>query len=248
MKNLRIAKKTRKILTNYFYLPNMSYDPAKNNLSVIAAKSFGLGAVILISLVVVTTTQSVLLSTLGFLILFLSIFHFGEFLSTSLFQTLEVDDDSFILEDGDLHIFYAASIVEILIRHFAFNKCRYSDTIFYLGFFLAIMGQAIRSLAMYTAKQNFSHYIQRQHNPKHQLVTSGIYSVLRHPSYFGWFYWIIGVQLVSQNIVCLGLGVYKIWWFFNQRIEFEEGLLVEFFKEDYEKYRKETITGIPLIP
>lgn len=225
----------------------MSYDPGKNDLSVIASKSFGLGAAILVALVVVITAESEVLTTLGYLVVFLGVFHFGEFLSTSLFQTLEVDDDSFILADGDLHIFYAATVAEVVMRSLVY-KCRYSSAVFYIGLMLAVMGQIIRSLAMYTAKQNFSHYIQRRHDPKHRLVTSGIYSVLRHPSYFGWFYWIMGVQLVSQNILCLGLGLYRIWWFFHERIRFEEGLLVDFFKEDYEKYRKRTITGIPFIP
>ncbi|CAN0453530.1 unnamed protein product, partial [Hapterophycus canaliculatus] len=36
---------------------------------------------------------------------------------------------------------------------------------------------------------------ERQREESHQLVTSGVYRFLRHPSYFGWFWWSLGTQV-----------------------------------------------------
>ena len=36
----------------------------------------------------------------------------------------------------------------------------------------------------------------------HVLVTSGIYSLVRHPGYFGWFWWSVGTQILMFNPIC----------------------------------------------
>ena len=90
-----------------------------------------------------------------------------------------------------------------------------------LGLFLMVLGQAVRSLAMVQAGANFTHTIQRRKREGHVLVTRGVYSVLRHPSYFGFFWWGLGTQLVLGNVVCfLGYAV-VLWLFFAERIKSE---------------------------
>lgn len=42
--------------------------------------------------------------------------------------------------------------------------------------------------------------VQCEKNAGHVLVTHGVYSIFRHPSYVGWFYWSIGTQVSSGNI------------------------------------------------
>jgi protein-S-isoprenylcysteine O-methyltransferase len=39
---------------------------------------------------------------------------------------------------------------------------------------------------MLSCGSNFSHTIMEEKDEEHKLVTNGIYSILRHPSYFGW--------------------------------------------------------------
>lgn len=43
------------------------------------------------------------------------------------------------------------------------------------GLLVVIAGQAIRTLAMYTAGSNFHHIVQTKQANSHQLVTDGIY-------------------------------------------------------------------------
>ncbi len=43
--------------------------------------------------------------------------------------------------------------------------------------------------------------------------------VSRHPSYFGFFYWSVGSQILLCNPICLVGFTVSLWRFFNQRIK-----------------------------
>ena len=90
-----------------------------------------------------------------------------------------------------------------------------------VGFLLIVMGQSLRTLAMVHAGRNFNHTVQVVRKEGHVLVKSGVYSVFRHPSYFGYFWWEIGMQLVMGNAVCLVTHTLVLWKFFNTRIRSE---------------------------
>lgn len=100
---------------------------------------------------------------------------------------------------------------------------------------------------MKTAGQSFNHIVQAKKSDTHALVTTGIYSSLRHPSYFGFFWWAVGTQLTLGNSVSLVGYVYVLWKFFRHRITQEEHFLVQFFGVDYVEYRKRVGTGIPYV-
>ncbi|KFY44377.1 hypothetical protein V495_03489 [Pseudogymnoascus sp. VKM F-4514 (FW-929)] len=109
-----------------------------------------------------------------------------------------------------------------------------------LGLLLVPLGQLVRSLAMVQAGGNFNHIVQARKASTHQLVTSGIYSVSRHPSYFGFFWWGLGTQLVLGNVVCFVGYAGVLWVFFKRRIAGEEEYLVRFFGREYIDYRART--------
>lgn len=83
------------------------------------------------------------------------------------------------------------------------------------------LGQMTRSLAMSQAGSNFNHNVQVERKEGHVLVQHGVYAVLRHPSYFGFFWWGLGTQLVLQNVVCLVGYAVVLWRFFANRIRRE---------------------------
>jgi len=116
-----------------------------------------------------------------------------------------------------------------------------------LGLALVLLGQGIRSLAMAQAGTNFNHIPAKTHRAGHELVTRGVYGWLRHPSYFGFFWWAIGTQLLVGNAVCGVVYVVVLWVFFSDRIRGEEEHLVQFFGEQYLEFRKRTGVGIPFI-
>ncbi|PQE10758.1 prenyl cysteine carboxyl methyltransferase Ste14 protein [Rutstroemia sp. NJR-2017a BBW] len=114
-----------------------------------------------------------------------------------------------------------------------------------LGFLLILLGQTIRTMAMMEAGTNFNHIVQYTKARTHSLVTSGIYGYLRHPSYFGFFWWGLGTQMVLGNPICFVGYTVALWRFFNRRIKGEEALLVKFFGDEYVDYRQRTVVGIP---
>ena len=71
------------------------------------------------------------------------------------------------------------------------------------------------------------------------LVTSGIYSVLRHPMYVGMIFWLIGYPIFLQSGLTLGSSTL---WILNilywRRIE-EKELLEKY--EKYKEYKMRTI-------
>lgn len=71
--------------------------------------------------------------------------------------------------------------------------------------------------------------------------------MLRHPSYFGFYYWALGSQLMMMNPVCLIGFAGALHHFFSERIDYEERLLVRFFGQNYRDYQARTRTGLPLI-
>ena len=87
-----------------------------------------------------------------------------------------------------------------------------------IGFTMLVMGQLVRSLAMIRAGSNFNHIVQLTQKQGHVLVKDGIYGVLRHPSYFGFWWWGLGTQVMLGNGICLLGYAVVLWRFFRHRI------------------------------
>ncbi|TID14746.1 putative prenyl cysteine carboxyl methyltransferase ste14 [Venturia nashicola] len=182
----------------------------------------------------------------------LSLFHFLEFWTTARYNLPNANVSAFLLFDNGLayQIAHATAMVEATITSICFPgwQARFSPAwVRGLGLGLIIVGQLFRSLAMVTAGTNFNHQVQRKRAIGHQLVTTGVYGVLRHPSYFGFFWWAIGTQLLVGNPFCLVAYVLVLWRFFSRRIQGEELYLVGFFGDEYVQFRKSTRVGIPFI-
>lgn len=101
---------------------------------------------------------------------------------------------------------------------------------------------------MVKAGQSFNHIVQQKRGDTHVLVTDGIYALFRHPSYFGFFWWALGTQMVMGNAVCFWLYAGVLWRFFSGRVKVEEEYLVQFFGDGYREYRRRVGTKIPGIP
>lgn len=66
---------------------------------------------------------------------------------------------------------------------------------------MVLCGEGLRKAAMLTAGSNFNHIVQNEKAQSHVLVTSGVYSYFRHPSYVGWFYWSTGTQVSNVQLI-----------------------------------------------
>ncbi|XBW36580.1 hypothetical protein QEN19_002155 [Hanseniaspora menglaensis] len=185
-------------------------------------------------------------------IIFLCLFHFLEFYITAKYNPTQVTTNSYIIRNGNEYtVATLFSIFECIITTYYFNKNRNLtlklQIIMVLGMLMAITGQVFRSLAMITCGKSFNHIVQSTKKGDHQLITSGIYQLSRHPSYFGYFYWSIGCQLMCLNFVSAIVFTVVLWNFFNKRIQLEEKYLFNFFGKDYKTFKHQVWVGIPFI-
>jgi protein-S-isoprenylcysteine O-methyltransferase Ste14 len=80
---------------------------------------------------------------------------------------------------------------------------------------------------------------------KHELVTRGIYGVIRHPMYASQFLWVIAQPLLLQNWLAGFLNLLVFIPFYFLRVQAEEQLMLESFGEKYSKYKEKTGAVIP---
>lgn len=175
-------------------------------------------------------------------------FHFLEFFVTAFKQPKTLSYNSFVINHSKSYtIAVFASWLEYFTESIIFKHQKFQMMLFIIGLLLVIIGQGIRSYGMLNCGESFSHIIMTKKEPNHKLIKHGIYSLLRHPSYCGWFYWSIGTQLILCNPICFVAYAIVSWLFFKSRIKYEENTLIIFYGAEYVDYIKSSHIGIPFI-
>jgi protein-S-isoprenylcysteine O-methyltransferase Ste14 len=116
------------------------------------------------------------------------------------------------------------------------------DAIRWLGVALFAGGGALRMWPVFVLGRRFSGLVAIQ--PGHTLVTNGIYSHIRNPSYLGLLVMSLGWALAFRSgvgVLLAALNIVPI----VARIRSEEKLLRAHFGEEYEAYRARTWRLIP---
>jgi protein-S-isoprenylcysteine O-methyltransferase len=221
------------------YIPPPYLPGGKRALSGISLRAFALGVTLGISTSLTLELAywgNVLWKAPCFVIV-LALFHYLEFDLTARYNPADASISSFLLSSNGIG--YAAAhtsaMLEVLVRTWLYSSYApawlslpfrlprilpslpTSMTVG-LGLALIIIGQLIRSAAMRTAKANFNHVIQWTKRADHVLVTNGVYAFSRHPSYFGFFWWGLGTQVLLGNRICFVIYAVVLWKFFHQRI------------------------------
>ncbi|XP_074604294.1 isoprenylcysteine carboxylmethyltransferase ste14 [Brevipalpus obovatus] len=177
-----------------------------------------------------------------------SFFHFSEFFVTALSKPRSLGSDLFLLNHSPAYNFaLLIAIIEFVIEVKWFPYLKLYPSISLLGVLICIAGESVRKTAILTARSNFDHRLKTHKEKGHVLVTHGIYSWSRHPAYVGWFYWAIGTQVLLLNPVSLIFYAISSWKFFDERVDFEESLLIRFFGQEYRNYQKKVPTRLPFV-
>ena len=116
------------------------------------------------------------------------------------------------------------------------------DTIRWLGVALFAAGGALRIWPVFVLGNRFSGLVAIQ--PGHALLTSGVYGVIRHPSYLGLLINSLGWSLAFRS----GVGVLLTLLLISPllaRIDAEENLLHAEFGDEYKDYCAHTSRLIP---
>jgi len=177
----------------------------------------------------------------------LCFYHLAEYLLVAYYNPTMLSIDSFLVQQ-EYVCAMAFSCCEYFLESYFFPGLKGWAVPTWLGLAGVAFGETFRKGALIQAGHNFTHLISNgSKRQEHQLVTHGVYSVSRHPGYFGWFWWSISSQVLLSNPVSVVLFSAASWHFFNDRIPYEEAHLSRFFPE-YSDYKQRVPTRIPWIP
>jgi protein-S-isoprenylcysteine O-methyltransferase Ste14 len=80
---------------------------------------------------------------------------------------------------------------------------------------------------------------------KHELVTRGIYSYIRHPMYASQWLWVIAQPLLLQNWIAGFINLLVFVPFYFLRVRQEEQLMLEQFGDQYRSYMRKVGAVLP---
>lgn len=148
-----------------------------------------------------------------------------------------------------LHIIWTVYLTQVLALAEAFYL--HPDQLSYIdlpsGIFLsmAVFGLWFRSWAYITLGTFFTMHLETQ--KEHQLIQTGPYKYLRHPSYTGAFLTYVFNPLFIGAYYSAIVAVIALLWAFHRRIHFEETMLHKQLGSAYENFcrtRKRLLPGI----
>jgi len=178
----------------------------------------------------------------------LCIYHYTEFFSVLLYHFKKLSCEYFLIDQSLSWIIATfVSFIETILETYYFNKYKKIKIFFIIGLIMTIIGQIFRIGGIYTGKKNFTHKISYEKKKEHKLVKNGFFALSRHPSYFGFYLWSIGIEIMCCNPICFIGFTCILFYFFKNRILLEEKLLIQFFGEEYLEYKKNVGILIPFI-
>ncbi len=135
----------------------------------------------------------------------------------------------------------------VSVTDWAYFKDSNASNIFFTvsGIVLLVTGILFRIWAIEKLGKHFTPTVQSKKEQK--LITSGPYSVIRHPSYLGAFTAITGTGVLLNSIAGSIISFSCMLYAYYVRILLEEKALTEQFGKDYENYRSKTKKLIPFI-
>ena len=116
------------------------------------------------------------------------------------------------------------------------------DAVRWTGVVLYVLGGALRMWPVFVLGYRFSGLVAIQ--PGHTLVTTGLYSVVRNPSYLGMLVLSLGWALAFRSGVGVLLAALTLVPLIA-RIRSEEALLLSHFGAAYDAYRARTWRLVP---
>jgi protein-S-isoprenylcysteine O-methyltransferase Ste14 len=118
------------------------------------------------------------------------------------------------------------------------------DVVRYMGLALFVVGSVLRLAPVFVLGSRFSGLVAIQE--EHKLVTSGLYQVIRHPSYLGLLVALFGWALIFRSSIGVLISLLLLPPLIA-RMNSEETLLESEFGEQYLAYRRRTWRLMPFL-
>lgn len=150
----------------------------------------------------------------------------------------------FILTRSSLSLFYTPANCNPYCEQDLFTPFFHVPLLQPIGVGVTIIGLIIAIVARKTLADNWSSNIELKKN--HKLITTGIYSYVRHPIYTGISVMGLGSILTLQALMTIVFFII-MFAFFIFKLTKEEALLTKHFPKEYAAYRKKTKALIPFL-
>lgn len=138
-----------------------------------------------------------------------------------------------------------AVVMSLIIYFIGIGNFMLSGFLLLCGGVLFVSGLGLRWMAVRSLGDSFT--VQISVHSEQQLQTSGVYRLIRHPSYTGLLMYNVGLGLIQHNWICLlVLFILPLIAVLN-RIAFEEKVLKNHFNELYVRYSSRTRRLIPWV-
>ncbi len=159
-------------------------------------------------------------------------------------------DSSNRLDQSSLRVLWLTIIPSIIVGIYLGSRgigyvTTGSSIISTCGLALIVIGLAIRWTAILTLKRHFTTDVNIQHD--HQIVTRGIYGIVRHPAYTGSLLSFLGLGLTFANWLSALVIFVPTLVAFLYRIRVEEAALIGHFGERYLSYCHQVKRLLPWI-
>lgn len=115
----------------------------------------------------------------------------------------------------------------------------------FLGLIIVLFGLGICLVARKTLGDNWTNAREYQVKRQHELITKGIYAIIRHPIYFGLTLMLVGAEVVAGSYLAISFLAFFIVFYVQGKKE--EKLFLAHFGKEYQDYMKHTKMLIPLV-
>ena len=122
---------------------------------------------------------------------------------------------------------------------------RFAGIAYFVGIFLIASGLILRWIAIFQLKRFFTMNVSIAED--HQLIQSGLYAHVRHPSYTGALVSFLGLGLAYANWASVLVIFVPVLGAFLYRIKVEEEALTSAFGDQYREYAARSRRLIPFV-
>lgn len=154
---------------------------------------------------------------------------------------IQKDKGSLILLWITITICFTLGFIFAYWRVWGFNEY----LIYGCGLLIILLGSVVRWASILQLKKAFT--VDVAVGTEQKLKTDGMYLIIRHPSYLGLLFIMIGFSISMNSLISIALVTIPMFLAINYRIIVEEKVLTEGFGDAYKNYKTKTKRLIPWV-